>query len=259
MDETNTSEIDGRQLKSVKRAFEIVDYLRTESNATLSEISTALDLPISTAHIYLSTLVESGYVIKEDKEYHCSLRFLETGGELRDRMSLFQAAKGEVDDLQQEYGENANVGTIENGYMVQLYKSEHRDSIDDNAPLGCYLHLHQTATGKSILAQLPEDEVDRIIDLRGLPQSTASTIKSREELKQELEQIRERKYAMNNGEHFPGVRAVAVPIVPNNESVVGSISISGPLSRMGEDRIKEKLAPSLFNKRNIIELKLSQR
>lgn len=259
MTETGANETDGRRLKSVTRAFEIIEYLRAEGETTLSEVATALDLPVSTAHIYLTTLHESGYVVKEDGNYRCSLRFLQTGGELRDRMSLFRAAKDEVDELQQEYGENANVGTMEDGYMVQLYKSENRDSIDDNAPLGTHLYLHQTATGKSILAQLPEDDVDRIIDYRGLPQATAATIKTRGELKRELEQVRERNYAINNGEHFPGVRAVAVPIVPKNETVVGAISVSGPLSRMGEERIEEEVAPSLFDKRNVIELKLVQR
>ena len=259
MNETNADGTGGRQLKSVARTFEIIEHLRTDGEATLSEVATAFDLPVSTAHIYLATLVESGYVIKEDGRYRCSLRFLQVGGELRDRMTLFRVAKDEVDNLQQEYGENANVGTREAGYMVQLYKSENRDSIDDNAPLGTHLHLHQTATGKAILAELPEDEVDRVIDLRGLPQSTAATIKTREELKADLEQVRERNYAINNGEHFPGVRAVAVPIVPKNESVVGAISISGPLSRMGQERIEDELAPSLFDKRNVIELKLVQR
>ncbi|AUV83584.1 IclR family transcriptional regulator [Salinigranum rubrum] len=259
MDDVTGDETAGRRLKSVSRAFRIIEHLRTEDEATLSEIAAAFDVPVSTAHIYMATLVASGYVIKEDGNYRCSLRFLRTGGELRDRMALFKAAKNEVDNLQQEHGEIANVGTMENGYMVQLYKSENPDSIDDNAPLGTHLYLHRTATGKSMLAQLPEADVDRIVDLRGLPQSTAATIKTREELNRELDRIRERKYAINNGEHFPGVRAVAVPIMLDTDSVVGAISISGPLSRMSEERINEELAPALFDKRNIIELKLVQR
>lgn len=255
---TNDDETGGRRLKSVSRGFEIIEHLRTEGNATLSEIASTFDMPMSTAHIHLATLVESGYVIKENNEYRCSLQFLRTGGELRDRMALFRAAKTEVDDLQQRLGENANVGTIENGYMVQLYKSENPESIDDNAPLGDHLYLHRTATGKSMLSQLSESEIDRIVELRGLPQSTAATINTREELAEELEEIREHEYAINSGEHFAGVRAVAVPILSKTDSVVGAISLSGPLSRMGEERIEEELAPELFDKRNIIELKLTQ-
>lgn len=247
-----------RRLKSVNRAFEIIEYLREEGESTLSEISTAFDMPMSTAHIHLATLVESGYVMKKDGGYRCSLLFLRTGGQLRDRMELFRAAKTEVDDLQQQLGENANVGTIENGYMVQLYKSESPESIDDNAPLGEHLFLHRTATGKSMLAQLSEAEVDRIIDLRGLPKSTAATIDTRDELLEELEAVKERGYAINSGEHFAGVRAVAVPILSKDDSVVGAISLSGPLSRMGENRIKNEVAPELQDKRNIIELKLTQ-
>lgn len=255
---TDTDEPGGRRLKSVSRAFEIVEYLRSNGDSTLSEVADTFDMPMSTAHIHLATLVESGYVIKTDGTYRCSLLFLRTGGELRDRMALFRAAKPEVNDLQQRLGENANVGTIENGYMIQLYKSENPESIDDNAPLGDHLYLHRTATGKSMLAQLSGAEVDEIIEWRGLPKSTAATINTREELREELEEIRERGYAINSGEHFAGVRAVAVPIISKDEAVVGAISLSGPLSRMGRERIEETLAPELFDKRNIIELKLTQ-
>lgn len=247
-----------RRLQSVTRAFEIVEYLWAEGPATLSVIAEAFEMPVSTAHIHLSTLVDTGYVLKEEKEYRCSLRFLRTGGALRDRMPLYQAAKPEVDELQQRLGEIANVGAIENGYLVQLYKSENPQSIDDNAPLGTHLYLHRTATGKAILSQLPEAEVDRIVELRGLPKSTAATIDSREELGERLAEIRERGYAINSGEHFAGVRAVGVPILSKQEQVIGAISVSGPLSRMNRDRIEDEIAQELLDKRNIIELKLTQ-
>jgi DNA-binding IclR family transcriptional regulator len=248
----------GRRLKSVNQAFNIIAYLQEGNSATLSDIADDFEMPMSTAHIYLSTLVETDYIIKEDSEYRCSLQFLRTGGELRDLMSLFQAAKVEVDDLQKRLGEIANVGTVENGYMVQLYKSENPESIDDNSPLGAHLYLHSTATGKAMLSQLSEAELDRIVEQRGLPESTAKTITNRDALENELAETKERGYAINRGEHFAGVCAVAVPILSKESDVLGSISISGPLSRMGTERIEETLAPELFDKKNIIELKIKQ-
>jgi DNA-binding IclR family transcriptional regulator len=248
----------GRRLKSVDRAFDIIEYLRTDGSATLSHIANDFGMPMSTAHIYLSTLVENGYVIKEGGEYRCSLRFLRTGGELRDRMTLFQAAKAEVDDLQKRSGEIANVGTVENGYMVQLYKSENPESIDDNSPLGAHLGLHSTALGKAMLSQHSETELDRIFEQRGLSELTAQTITSRDALKDELTETRKRGYAINREEHFAGVCAVAVPIMSKESAVLGAISISGPLSRMDPERIEETLVPELLDKKNIIELKIKQ-
>lgn len=253
-DETNGQ----RHLKSVARSFDIIEYLRENGAATLSEIAAQFDLPISTAHIHLSTLVKSDYVIKEDGLYRCSLLFLRTGGQLRNRKVLYRAAKSEIDDLQRQVSEIANIGVLENGYMVQLYKSENPESIDDSAPEGAHLYLHTTSTGKAILSQLSEDKLDAIIEQRGLPELTPTTITTKSDLISELQEIRERRYAINRGEHYTGVFAIGTPILSDSGGVLGAISISGPLNRIEENRIENDLAPALFDKKNIIELKIRQ-
>lgn len=249
---------EGRQLKSVIQAFEIIEHIRKHSPITLSEIADDFGLPVSTVHIHLSTLVKTGYVTKSDGQYRCSLQFLRTGGEIRDQLPLFQAAKKEVDDLQESLGEHANVVTIENGYMIQLYKSENPNSIDDDAPLGSHLYLHSTGTGKAMLSQLAEEERDAILQQHGLTELTSATITDRDQLLEELSETRERGYAINRGEHFAGVCAVAVPILSKEDAVLGAISVSGPTSRMGTDRIEAEIAPALFDKQNVIELKIKQ-
>jgi len=248
----------GRRLKSVDRAFDIIDYLRTEGPATLSEIADTFEMPMSTAHIHLSTLVSTGYIVKEEGQYRCGLRFLRTGGAIRDSMSLFRVAKSEVDDLQQTVGEIANLATMEDWHMVQLYKSESQESIDDNAPLGAHLYLHATANGKAMLAELPDSTINELVSEIGLPAATGETITTEEHLREDLEMTRERGYAVNREEHFAGVCAIAVPIISKSGSVLGAISVSGPLSRMSPDRIEEDLVPQLSEKRNLIELKLQQ-
>jgi len=245
-----------QRLKSVLRAFDLVDYLHGEGPATLSEIAAAFDLPMSTAHVYASTLLETGYVVKEDDSYRCSLRFLEIGGRLRSAFSLYRIAKSEVDDLREEIGEHAVVGTEENGYMIQLYKSESPGSIDDRATDGTHHYLHTTAIGKSILSTWAERQVDELVRERGLPAETDNTITSRDELLAELEEIRDRGYAINTAEHHRGVCAVSTPIVSPSGTCLGAIAVSGPSSRLDEERIDGEIVPKLFNKRNIIELKL---
>ncbi|RRJ29512.1 IclR family transcriptional regulator [Halocatena pleomorpha] len=255
---TDHSQSGSRRLKSVKQAFDIIQYLRDVEGATLSQTAEDLDIPVSTAHIHLTTLVDSNFVIKKSNEYRCSFRFLQLGGEKCNRMILYRAAKPELDDLREMTSEHTNVTVEEDGYAVQLYKSQSPDSIDDNAPLGDYLYLHSTATGKAILSELPEKKVDDIFEKRGLPSLTEDTITDEESLRQELEEIRERGYSINRGEHFPGVCAVGTAIVSEPDNVVGAISISGPLSRMGTDRIEQELATELLNKKNIIELRIKK-
>ncbi|KKF39477.1 IclR family transcriptional regulator [Halorubrum saccharovorum] len=248
-----------RQIKSVRHAFDIIRYLDEVGGATLSETAEHLDTPVSTAHVHLTTLVETGFVVKKSGEYRCGLEFLQVGGRLRDEMALYQAAKPELDDLREKTDEHANVAVEENGHSVQLYKSQSPNSVDDQAPLGDHFHAHSTATGKAILAELSADEVDRILDERELVSVTDSTITDETRLRDELDEIRERGYSINREEHFKGVCAVGTAIVSEPDDAVGAISVSGPLSRMDDHRIEAEIAPELLNKKNIIELKLRRR
>ena len=254
MSETKRGE--RQRLKSVRRSFDVIEFLRTDGPATLSEIATAFDMPMSTAYVYLSTLVETRYVTETDGQYECSLRFLQTGSQLRNELPLYQAAKRELDELREAVDEHAVLGTEQNEYMVQLYKSESPASIDDRAPEGSHHPLHATAIGKAILSTWSEEDVDEFVREQGLPAETPNTITDRETLVTELAGIRERGYSVNDAEHHQGVRAVATPIVPNEGTAVGAIAISGPSSRIDEDRIDEEITPKLFHKKNIIELKL---
>ncbi|ADE03389.1 IclR family transcriptional regulator [Haloferax volcanii] len=255
---TNSTGSGSRRIQSVEQAFDIIRYLREVDGATLSETAEDMELPVSTAHIHLATLVDTDYVVKVGSEYHCSLRFLEMGGAMRDGMALYRVAKPELDELKEQTGEHTNVTVEQNGFAVQLYKAQSPESIDDDAPLGDHLYLHSTATGKAMLAKHSRDEVDRIVDRRGLPALTDDTITDREALHEELEAIRDRGYSINRGEHYPGVCAVGTAIVSEPDDAVGAISISGPMSRIEDGRIEEELGPALLNKKNIIELKIKQ-
>lgn len=252
---TSTPE-DSSGLKSVNRSFRILEYLEEREGATVSEIENEFEMASSTVYIHLSTLSDLRYVIKEGGEYQCSLRFLAIGGERRDQLPIYQFAKSEVDDIQESTGEIGNVSLEENGHLVQLYTADSRESIDDGAPAGRHLYLHSTAAGKAILSVLAEEKREEILDERGLPPVTDRTITDRETLGHELDAIRRQGYATNKGEHSPGVCAIAVPIELNDETVAGAISISGPLSRLEQERIDEELTPLLRDKKNIIELRM---
>lgn len=253
---TDTDGSGTRGLQSVERAFEVLEHLRETGRATLSEVAEDLEFAVSTAHIHLGTLVNTGYVVKEGDEYRCSFRFLRTGGQLRDGTALYRASKFELDDLREQIGEHTNVMIEERGFSVQLYKSESPESIDDDASAGDHFYLHLTATGKAMLAELPDERVTDIIDQRGLPAATDNTITDEGLLREELAEIRERGYAINRGEHFQGVCAIGTAIRSEPDNAIGAISISGPLTRVSEERIEEELAPALLNKKNIIELKI---
>lgn len=241
-------------VQSVVRAFNIVEVLGEEEDMTMSELAEKFGMPRSTAHIYLKTLVETGYVVRQDDQYRLGFRFLKHGGYVRHRLQIYQTAKSEVDALARRTGEVVDFGIEENGKRVLVYKSEGPDVLTQKPVTGDYAHMHMTALGKAMLATLDEDHINDIINEHGLPKSTQQTIDTRADLFADLERVRNRGYSVENQERRKGIRAVGVPI-DFDEDGPSAISISGPMSKLTDERIEE-LQAKIDEAINIIQIKI---
>ena len=243
-----------KTVKAVETTFGIVDVLTQIQSAGVSEIAAEVDIPVSTAYMHLNTLRQSGYVVKSDREYRLSLRFLEHGGAVRQQMEFFTVIKDEINQLTYMTGEISGFAIEELGQRVILYRSEGTGAVGDQIPIGEYTYMHWTSLGKAIMAHLPEARVDEIVDRHGLPAGTRYTITDRATLTDELATIQSQGYAIDDAERRRGIRGVAVPVLDADEGVVGSVGIAGPKARFDEDYIAE-LISVLLEKRNIIEIR----
>jgi IclR family acetate operon transcriptional repressor len=97
-------------------------------------------------------------------------------------------------------------------------------------PLGATFPFHSCASGKAILAFWPQQRVDEVLS-RPLAKMTDRTTVDPEALRLELDEVRERGYALNTAENRPGVCAIGCPIRGRDGYAVASISISMPQDR----------------------------
>jgi DNA-binding IclR family transcriptional regulator len=243
------------RIQAIENTFEIVHALRERGWTGVSELADALDLPKSTVHVYLATLYDVGYLAKDDGRYRLGLRFLELGGEIRQDIGIFRIARQQVDRLSNRTGEVANLGVEESGRRVLLYTAEPPEGLFDNAPTGQFKRMHWTALGKALLAQLPADRVDEIVERDGLPAATEHTITDPGELFEEIERIRDRGYSIEDEEHHESIKAIAVPVEHvSDPPLPTAVSISGPKSRIGEGEEMEELLKEIQSTVNAIEL-----
>jgi IclR family acetate operon transcriptional repressor len=98
--------------------------------------------------------------------------------------------------------------------------------------------LHIGATGKGILAFLPDDERHAIIEQLPDPVVSATSL-SKRQLSEQLATARRNGYVVSRGESFAGGIAVAAPIRDASAVVVGDIVISWPDSRTSRTRERE--------------------
>ncbi|MBX0296963.1 IclR family transcriptional regulator [Haloarcula nitratireducens] len=245
----------GRELKVLKRGFEIIELISHTPGLTLTDISEELAVPKSTAHIYLQTLEQSGYIVNTDDGYDISFKFLTIGGLRRNRFHLYEVAREPMAELSDDLDDVFNVAlaTEERGQRVLIYKIEGEKSPFADVPVGHMTNLHWVAHGKALLSNISDERIDRIVDRHGLPKATQHTITSRDELHEELETIRDQGYSLEDEERVEGIRAIAVPVEGTEQDPLGSISISGPKSRLDADHIPE-FVDRLKKTTNIVEI-----
>jgi DNA-binding IclR family transcriptional regulator len=242
-------------VKTARTTIRILEILMEQNGATVTEISDHLDLSTSSIHNYLRTLEHEGYVVRSGDTYDVALSFLNLGGYARDRQRIYEVAKPELRMLAKDTGEVTSLMVEEHGYGYFLYRAQGSRAVPTNTYIGQRVYLHCTAMGKAILAHLPTERVEEILDRRGLPRMTANTITDRDELLLELDRIREAGVAHDREEWIDGIRSTAVPILSTGR-VRGSIGISGPASRMSSDHRKTHVAKRLESAASVIEVQL---
>ena len=245
------------ELSTVETSLRIVDAVAALDGARVSEVSDHLGIPVSTVHGHLKTLHGECYLMKEGDEYHVGLQFLNHGGQARERKEGYQFAEKKVQKLAAETNERAQFVVEENGRGYYTHTESGEDAVLADARIGKRIYLHDSAAGKSILAQLPENRVRDIIDRWDLPAYTEHTITDEEELFEELEQVREQGYALNIQETHEGLHAVGASVKTYQGQVLGAFSVSGPSNRLKGSHLEEEMPDFLRGVTNELELRLS--
>lgn len=243
-------------VKTAQKLFRITEAIRELDGATMTELADHLGMANSTIHSYLATLESEEYAVVRDGEYQLSLKFYQHGLWAKKKRRVVGVASPSLRKLAQETGELSWLIVEEHGRAVCIEKAGGDQAIQTYGKAGKRMGIHLTAGGKSILANLPDSRIEEIIERHGLPTETDASIGTEAALWEEVEQIRERGYALNQGETVEGIRAVGAPIIPNDE-VVGGISIAGPKYRMIDEYFFKELPELVLGVANEIELRLT--
>jgi DNA-binding IclR family transcriptional regulator len=228
-------------VKSDRTLFEILEVLRERGPIRLTAVASELGVAKSTVHSHLAVLQERDFAVHTEDGYDLGLRLLDYGLESRRRQALFEFGRGKVDELAEQTGERSWCIVEEDGMGVYLYGATGKHAVSSPEDIGTRRPLHHIAAGKAIMANLPSERVDEIVEQNGITAATDRTITDREDLAEELAEIRERGVAYNLQEGILGVHAIAAPVLDTDGSVFGSISIAGPANRLTRERLGSEL------------------
>ena len=231
-------------IRSVSRALELLrTFSGAQSELSLAEVSRRLNLNRSTVFRLIVTLQAHGYLERdrETAKYRLGVTCLELGSVFLNQSDMRKEALPILNDLRDDCKETVHLARLAGSEVVYLEK------LDGLLPIGIMgsrvgrrAPAHCTGLGKAMLAYMPEGEIRQLYAESGLRRFTPNTITDLEELIRELAHTRERGYAIDNEEHEPDVKCVAVPIWDYHQNMVGAISVAGPVGRI-DRRIAEGL------------------
>lgn len=243
-------------VKSVETTISIAEALQELEEATLTEIAGEIDLSKGAVYKHMVTLERNGFVTKENDKFRLGFRFLDFGVVARSQFSDANLIQSKTRELASETDEVAVFAIEENDRSITLFRESGSKGVFTRSRVGKRLPLHQTASGKAMLAHLPQSKVREILDNVGLASATENSVTDEEALFEELKQIREQGYAINRAESTGKLRAVGVPVIPE-DTVIGGIAIAGPHHRMDKDRLTEELPQLLLSVVNELELNIA--
>jgi IclR family acetate operon transcriptional repressor len=228
-------------IRAVHRVCDILDLLQqSPDGVALPDVASVTRLPKSSAFRYLATLEQRRYVEREPASgsYRAGSALLPLRA--HEPELLARRARPHMERLRDRLEETVNLGMLEGNRVIYLEIVESHRAMRLAARRGDRDPIHSTALGKAIAAWMPEERVRAILGVAGLPRLTQRTITDLRSYLAELAQVRERGYAVDNGEHEIDGRCVAVPVADGN--LPAAISLSAPASRFAMNQVEEVAA-----------------
>lgn len=227
--------------QSVEKVFQIIEIMaENRGSMRLQDISTKITLPNSTVLRFLNTLLKFNYVSQnpETLKYSLTMKFCRIGNLVSSQFSIRDVVRPYMLELSEKCGESACLAIEEDMMVMYIDVVEGPDSVlRVMQRIGKKALLHCTGVGKILLLNYNTDKIDRLICEKGLPAFTENTITEREKLITELDKVKAYGYSLDNEECELGARCIAVPISDFSGRVIASLSLTGPVSRMTEEKI----------------------
>lgn len=226
---------------AVDKAVEILALLRTEGcEMSLAEIAKATGWHKSSVQRVLTTLAYHGFLHRDEatKRFSLGIALAEYGRIALNNLDIRQIAKPYLQALVDYSGETAVLAIMNDTKMVMVDKKEPINQIRASPYLGTRFPATATSNGKALLAWLPEERVNDIIRIEGLPAKTGRSITRPAAYRMDLAATRERGYAIDREEFQEGVCGVSAPVFSPKGQVIATLSLVGPAFRMTEENIR---------------------
>ncbi len=214
-------------MSSISITLKVLETICSKKGGiALSEIANTLSMSPQRIAYYLKILQEEGYVYKDSHtgKYNATYKIVELGSRILANNELHEIAYPILLHLSERIHLTLHMA-VKDGWMgVCILKVGSSKTMPSISRVGEVFDLYPTALGKVLLAWSEKEYLERYLAQIKLKPYTQYTVKSKEELIKQLNEIREKGYSYDEFEHRVGVRGVGVPVFDYTRKIVAAIS-----------------------------------
>lgn len=233
-------------MKTIDNAGRVLDLFGVDTpERGATEVAKLLDMPKSQAHALLVALTDCGLLQRTPwRRYRIGWRALALSRVLAETTEFRGPARQVMAQLTAHFGETVHLATLDGaGRVVYVERFEGTRAVRIAvSSVGSTLSPHCSGVGKALLAYLPDERLDTILETAELERFTEKTITDRDALRAELDEVREQGVAYDHEEAVPEVCCVAAPIFGYSSEATAALSITTPAYRFSEQHEHLRLA-----------------
>jgi IclR family transcriptional regulator, pca regulon regulatory protein len=252
--------------QSLERGLAILSaFGRGGSSLGITQLGRELDLSRSTTHRYVATLAMLGYLEQDaaTKKYRLGPRVIDLGLAAINSMEVREVSAPHLQQLSDETGYTVNMAVLDGLDIVYVDRCRNsragQREIDLNLHVGSRLPAYCTSMGKVLLAYLPREECDELLERLELTRRGPNTIVAKAELVAELGRIRHAGMAVNNEELAYGLRSIAAPIFAQDGRPTAALNLAVHSSMVSMEDLLARLSQPLRETAHAISARLGYR
>ena len=222
-----------------KTIFILRAFTKEQPKLSLTELNKKTGIGLSSLQRFVATLMHEGFLIRDErtKQYQLGLSLIHLGKLVEEESSLITIAQPILQQLNKTTNESVSMSIIDGNErrcimnIESTYALSARNHVGDTSP------LYAGASAKTLLAYLPQEEIKAYLEDVEMEPVTVNTVINREQLLQQLHQIRDHQFVFTRAERIIGVCSFSAAIIAS-ERPIASIAIMIPEARYDESQFE---------------------
>jgi len=214
-------------------------------NWGIRELARALEMNPATVSRLVTTLLSNGFLEQDPatQRYALGPAVVKLANRYVHQNPLPAYARRVFESFADRFEHNFYLGTLSGYQVIYLAVLDGRGRIKVVVEPGGSTGLHSTALGKVLLAFQSDAFIETFIEQHGLNVHTRNSISNATELWAQIQEIRDFGIAINDGEHFEDIAAVAAPVFNRHNQVIAGVSLAYPRNLVPQSLSVESLVP----------------